>query len=393
MFALDAHEQSVAFGFAFVASAFAFCALRLPLCAAEAVSFTKLDPKVLRQVEGALKTTGIQCYLETVWFIASAVGHFGRWLKGCPCHEAARKATGDKAKRRRLVQNAGGLGQHGKCPWVGRRGTEMALGKLDEFTNMLLSARSDDANILHAKLDSTVSSNILRFEHSVKNRIADIWILKLSMWKHLPYSIIGIGGNSFGAKSNLQDCKILAKRIREEYDLNPHKRVIHRVAHVFLAESSDLRRQWIHFESSEFPLESYPKLCFETMSYAFASLSEVSAEGEHSRIHGLLMHPGRPQSPPAICAQLRKREVVALLANPAFLRWAGPMWRSRMLYVRLLDFKMSAAKLKELPIKDILGQIYSCRREDHYRDLSLSDRMRAPPCKRIQVSSALSPPG
>lgn len=62
-----------------------------------------------------------------------AIDNCAHWLEGCACHEQIKTSTSRGRRQRVMTNELGSPGGKSACPWAGRRGTELTLGKKQEI--------------------------------------------------------------------------------------------------------------------------------------------------------------------------------------------------------------------------------------------------------------------
>lgn len=77
--------------------------------------------------------------------ICVAVGKWGRWLSGCRCHEEMMKFC-DVRQRMTAFRKAGFA--QGACPWMGRRGCELAFGEIDTMVADIRKAQTFEFKVV-----------------------------------------------------------------------------------------------------------------------------------------------------------------------------------------------------------------------------------------------------
>eukprot|EP00969_Alexandrium_andersonii_P369944 15476211-Alexandrium_andersonii.AAC.1 len=203
---------------------------------------------------------------------------------------------------------------------------------------------------------------------SVRERVVATWTAKFGFWEQVPYKMLGVFA-SLKAPIPAAKCKEVARAAREQYDAVPNPNSLNRVCHVFLRPGSQVRSQWLEFEASEESLlTDYPELCLQLCKYALAPITERSVEGEHAKVHKLLQHPGKPQLPPAVCAQLRHVDADRWMRDKSFMAWSDNIWKSRSIFTSLLQFEYSGTELQAMSQQEVIQRIYCFRPDIHFKD-------------------------
>eukprot|EP00969_Alexandrium_andersonii_P004183 181334-Alexandrium_andersonii.AAC.1 len=112
---------------------------------------------------------------EAVRVLAKVANRFGAWCGGCPCHEDILISTPHLGKRRKLMLATKTVTPEGLCPWKGKRGPEMAAGKLSFFLQCMREASSTTLTQMLAIAQPEHARHIIDFMASVRERVVATW--------------------------------------------------------------------------------------------------------------------------------------------------------------------------------------------------------------------------
>ncbi|CAK0828631.1 unnamed protein product, partial [Prorocentrum cordatum] len=100
------------------------------------------------------------------------------------------------SKRKRLRDETG----FDRCPWKGRRCTDMALGGISKIVGNIRSASSDKYNELLNVASRAVRAEMVETMAHLKSSLCEIVALKLRFYQCLPYAIAALDGARWGGK-------------------------------------------------------------------------------------------------------------------------------------------------------------------------------------------------
>jgi hypothetical protein len=102
---------------------------------------SNLSNAVYSLVQAAIDDVSFILRLKIIHAVVVRVGHWARWCEGCWCHDHLLVEAASFDQRKRALMNAGV--PKGVCPWQGKRGTELALGKKNELLADINAAGGD----------------------------------------------------------------------------------------------------------------------------------------------------------------------------------------------------------------------------------------------------------
>lgn len=198
----------------------------------------------------------------------------------------------------------------------------MASGSVDDWILAIQTSVSDALTgmLLH-RLPGEAASIISELQE-IKDWIVEVYTSKLSMWKHLPYGLMGLRA------SNNTTAKEVAQKLREEWVGCEQKSKFHRVCHQFF--EGPVLSEYNRFCDTDVVLKECPRLFALVTKYSLGSLVERAVEGEHAKINHV--QKTGASIPATICARIREPYVLGLTENPEFEAWVSGKWNGRCFF-------------------------------------------------------------
>ncbi len=136
----------------------------------------------------------MSCHVANLDF---RVGHWSRWLEGCPCHNDLLINCRSHRERGVALMRAGVVAGH--CPWAGRRGTELVLGKLREMVQELRSTCTESLVLVRSQLSQEELSGLASDAAAMGAEVSSELEVKCgSMWYEVPHILVGFLGEDVG---------------------------------------------------------------------------------------------------------------------------------------------------------------------------------------------------
>eukprot|EP00959_Pyramimonas_sp_CCMP1952_P352424 7383958-Pyramimonas_sp.AAC.1 len=107
-------------------------------------------------VTKALRCKDLPWFINILLLKGNACGKFGRWLKGCKCHEHLLMAHG--RDRHRADHKAA------DCVWAGRRSVELAMGAWDQHVLEIQNAQDADYSTFIARMEPSDRARALNVQ-------------------------------------------------------------------------------------------------------------------------------------------------------------------------------------------------------------------------------------
>ena len=270
-------------------------------------------------------------------------------------------------RQRRLQQS---IGPSGMCPWAGRRGTEVVLGKVQDFLFIVSNASSNHFDHLLSHASHPHRSRVLAEFRLLTSSVCEELSSKLSFHRELPWKLLGGFGSHVGREDEAKACLVQCCSSFDRLWADPSKRKsLHRVAVHVLSPTSTIRPLVDMYAASTRDLTSFPELFCELRVLSLSVLVERTIESVHASVkaesrasHGIL--------PGLVCAKIRARETLALLDNSKAFAFLCCKWRSRLAVHSLLAFANS--KAVPAPLPTVYAQVYCYDLAKQFADHSLT---------------------
>lgn len=326
---------------------------------------SKADAALVQDLAAALADERFVGLCEILRCVCFACDRQATRLEGCRCHEGVLSGDGSWPSRVRRYRLASA-----QCVWKGRRAVELSLGYADKMLNAIGSATDQHAREAMASAPPQARQEMLLLEQGLVAAIRERLERKLRFWRSLPYSLLGMAGCVLGVCALCQS-KVVASKCLEEFDDAVRRGLLHklhRVAVLFLGEAGALRSQVLAFSLGPEPLEAFPQLHAELLSYAFVPCVSRRVEAVHSGIQGFkrkAMH----HSMPWLAAKIRRKDTVAALQTSDFQSWLTEHWNDRDVLRRSLRCMFSRTALACMSVRDVFGWWYQSGHEAQFRDI------------------------
>lgn len=206
---------------------------------------SKIHTQVLRSVAEALKNHTVLPICHLLLSIFTELGRMGTWCEGCACREQLLH-EGEGSDRAKLLRYRKASAN---CSWAGHRGCELALGRLGSFIQGLRSSSSPQADRDIACASASDRAEYVEISTSLKNTFCGLVSAKLSYWRTLLGSILGVFAHMRGLCSLERSAQQAAEIIREVSEAIgvDGGRTLHRVARRLVLGDENLRSQLLKF--------------------------------------------------------------------------------------------------------------------------------------------------
>ena len=231
---------------------------------------------------------------EALRIVAKSIDQISHWFEGCPCHEDIRMSSKHYTTRQRRLQQS--IGPSGMCPWAGRRGTEVVLGKVQDFLSIVSNASSNHFDHLLSHASHPHRSRVLAEFRLLTSSVCEELSSKLSFHRELPWELLGGFGSHLGREDEAKACLVQCCSSFDRLWADPSKRKsLHRVAVHVLSPTSTVIPLVDMYAASVRDLTSFPELFCELRVLSLSVLVERTIESVHASIkaesrasHGIL---------------------------------------------------------------------------------------------------------
>ena len=256
--------------------------------------------------------------------VVVCVGGWARWCEGCWCHNDILIGLETFDQRKRALMDAGV--HRGICPWGGKRGTELALGKKDE---MIASIRAAGEDVIWSL--SGTSDDFLATCASLRQVVCDAVAGELSvkldaMWNNIPWIILGFYGEEQGFSSVVVNQFI--QQVMDGYAALADKRNVHAVATKYLDPSGRHHASLSLKLRTNVPLLRLRETFLAIRGHAAALLVSRRNEGDHRHLN--MESRSTPNiSAPLLMARTNFIQLEPFLAQSGFVTFGEKWWSKR----------------------------------------------------------------
>ena len=324
---------------------------------------------IMTEIAAVLQSEHFLVYSEMLRVFGKTVEGKAKTLEVCWCHgDIFRHAARSRARKRRLMLAATGK-EH--CVYKGRMGPWWVAVGISELMRDIQQCTSPTLDELLNKSSSSVRAQILEEQVLLKQRLQEIYIQKMGVWKTIPWRVVGVfygcqNGDVTTSRAILKDC------------LQQHDRAIdeglgyrqHRVSQLLFQKGTACRRQLDDFEAGGSCLEDFPVAFKHIQEYSLMSLVERSIETVHAEIKRA-GSTALAAKPAYICAKVREKRNLGLLqTNQDFRDMCEQMWLTRKLADHVLVLRYPQQQLAAMTNAEKMKRIYQCALSTQYMDTS-----------------------